>query len=83
LCAILGDAAVAHLAVAELAFRDSEGVLDLGAHAAEATIAGTLPSLLEGVIEPHFPKTGPQGGRRSFPLAVTLRTYCQQQWYNL
>ena len=38
---------------------------------------------LEGVIEPHYPKTGPQGGRRPFPLAVMLRIYCLQQWYNL
>ena len=38
---------------------------------------------LEGVIEPHYPKTGPQGGRRPFPLAVMLRLYCLQQWYNL
>ena len=26
---------------------------------------------------------GPQGGRRPFPLAVMLRIYCLQQWYNL
>ena len=35
------------------------------------------------VIEPHYPKIGPQGGRRPFPLAVMLRIYCLQQWYNL
>jgi IS5 family transposase len=38
---------------------------------------------LAGVIDPHYPKTGPQGGRRPFPLAVMLRIYCLQQWYNL
>ena len=34
-------------------------------------------------IEPHYPKAGPNGGRRLFPLAVMLRIYCLQQWYNL
>src|SRR6478609_11095796 len=38
---------------------------------------------LEAVIEPHYPKAGPNGGRRPFPLAVMLRIYCLQQWYNL
>ena len=38
---------------------------------------------LEAVIEPHYPKTGPNGGRRPFPLGVMLRIYCLQQWYNL
>ena len=39
--------------------------------------------ILEALIEPHYPKLGPQGGRRPFPLAVMLRIYCLQQWYNL
>ena len=38
---------------------------------------------LEALIEPHYPKMGPQGGRRPFPLPVMLRLYCLQQWYNL
>ena len=38
---------------------------------------------LEAVIEPHYPKIGPKGGRRPFPLATMLRVYCLQQWYNL
>ena len=38
---------------------------------------------LEALIEPHYPKLGPQGGRRPFPLPVMLRIYCLQQWYNL
>lgn len=38
---------------------------------------------LEAVIEPHYPKMGPQGGRRPFPLPVMLRIYCLQQWYSL
>jgi IS5 family transposase len=38
---------------------------------------------LEAVIEPHYPKMGPKGGRRPFPLSTMLRIYCLQQWYNL
>lgn len=40
-------------------------------------------SALEAIIEPHYPKAGPQGGRRPFPIAVMLRIYCLQQWYAL
>ena len=40
--AVLGNAAIAHLAIAELAFEHAEDVLDLGAHLAEAAIAGAL-----------------------------------------
>jgi hypothetical protein len=36
--------------------------------------------VLEAVIKPHYPKTGPHGGRRPFPIAVMLRIYCLQQW---
>jgi transposase, IS5 family len=47
-------------------------------------MAGVVPwGVLEGVIEPHYPKIGPQGGRRPFPLGVMLRMYCLQQWYTL
>src|SRR3954468_2901918 len=38
---------------------------------------------LEALIEPYYPKVGPQGGRRPFPIAVMLRIYCLQQWYCL
>ena len=38
---------------------------------------------LEALIEPHYPKMGPQGGRGPFPLGVMLRIYCLQQWYAL
>ena len=49
-----------------------------------AEMAAVVPwSVLEALIEPHYPKVGPQGGRRPFPLAVMLRIYCLQQWYNL
>src|SRR5215212_5898625 len=49
-----------------------------------AEMAAVVPwSALAALIEPHYPKTGPQGGRRPFPLAVMLRIYCLQQWYNL
>ena len=40
-------------------------------------------SVLQAVIAPHYPKERPQGGRRAFPIAVMLRIYCLQQWYNL
>ncbi len=38
---------------------------------------------LEALIDPHYPRLGPQGGRRPFPLGTMLRIYCLQQWYNL
>src|SRR6478752_7691619 len=47
-------------------------------------MAAVVPwGMLEALIEPHYPKMGPQGGRRPFPLPVMLRLYCLQQWYNL
>ena len=49
-----------------------------------AEMAAIVPwAKLEALIEPHYPKLGPQGGRRPFPLATMLRIYCMQQWYNL
>jgi IS5 family transposase len=49
-----------------------------------AEMAAVVPwSTLEAIIEPHYPKSGPQGGRRPFPIAVMLRIYCLQQWYTL
>ena len=49
-----------------------------------AEMAAVVPwPTLEAIIEPHYPKVGPQGGRRAFPIAVMLRVYCLQQWYNL
>jgi hypothetical protein len=49
-----------------------------------AEMAKVVPwAALEGLIEPHYAKTGPQGGRRPFALAVMLRIYCLQWWYNL
>jgi IS5 family transposase len=49
-----------------------------------AEMAATVPwSVREAVIAPHYPQQGPQGGRRAFPIAVMLRIYCLQQWYNL
>jgi len=49
-----------------------------------AEMAAAVPwAGLEAVIEPHYPKMGPQGGRRAFPLSVMLRIYCLQQWYQL
>jgi len=47
-------------------------------------MAAVVPwAKLEAVIEPHYPKSGPQGGRLPFPLPVMLRIYCLQQWYGL
>src|SRR3978361_2008883 len=47
-------------------------------------MAAAVPwSVLEAVVEPYYPKVGPNGGRRPFPIAVMLRIYCLQQWYNL
>jgi IS5 family transposase len=49
-----------------------------------AEMAAVVPwSVLETVIEPHYPKVGANGGRRAFPVGVMLRIYCLQQWYNL
>jgi IS5 family transposase len=49
-----------------------------------AEMAAVVPWVeLEALIEPHYPKMGPQGGRRPFPLPTMLRIYCLQQWYNL
>ena len=49
-----------------------------------AEMATVVPwDALEALIDPHYPKVGPQGGRRPFPLPAMLRIYCLQQWYNL
>jgi IS5 family transposase len=49
-----------------------------------AEMSAVVPWLeLSALIEPHYPKMGPRGGRRPFPLAVMLRIYCLQQWYSL
>jgi IS5 family transposase len=38
---------------------------------------------LLALIEPHYPKAGPQGGRPPMPLEVMLRVHFLQQWYAL
>jgi len=49
-----------------------------------AEMAAVVPwSALESVVESHYPRVGPQGGRRPFPLPVMVRIYCLQQWYSL
>src|SRR5215218_7643843 len=49
-----------------------------------AEMAAVVPwSVLEGVIAPHYSRAGANGGRRPYPIAVMLRIYCLQQWYNL
>lgn len=38
---------------------------------------------LIGLIAPHYPKSGPKGGRPPMPLATMLRVYFLQNWYAL
>lgn len=38
---------------------------------------------LLALIEPHYPKVNPEGGRPPLPLERMFRIYCLQQWYNL
>jgi len=39
-----------------------------------AEMSAVVPwGTLEGLIGPHYPRLGPQGGRRPFPLGVMLR----------
>jgi len=38
---------------------------------------------LLGLIAPHYPKTGPKGGRPPMPLETMLRVYFLQNWYAL
>jgi transposase, IS5 family len=38
---------------------------------------------LLALIEPHYPKTGPKGGRPPMPLEMMLRVYFLQNWYAL
>src|SRR4051794_21506946 len=42
---VLGDATIAHLAIAELALHDTKHMLDFRAHLAEPMIAGTLAAV--------------------------------------
>jgi IS5 family transposase len=36
---------------------------------------------LLALIAPHYPKTGPKGGRPPMPLETMLRVYFFQNWY--
>lgn len=38
---------------------------------------------LLALIEPHYPKAGPKGGRPPMPLETMLRIYFLQNWYSL
>jgi len=38
---------------------------------------------LLALIEPHYPKGSPGGGRPPLPMERMFRIYCLQQWYNL
>ena len=47
-----------------------------------AEMAAVVPWVaLEAVIEPHYPKAGPNGGRRHFPLAVLLPIPAQKKCF--
>jgi len=49
-----------------------------------AEMERALPwSRLYALIEPHYPKGSPAGGRPALPLERMFRIYCLQQWYNL
>lgn len=49
-----------------------------------AEMERTVPwSRLCALIEPHYPKGSPAGGRPPLPLERMFRIYCLQQWYNL
>jgi hypothetical protein len=38
---------------------------------------------LLALIEPHYPKGSPAGGRLPLPMERMFRIYYLQQWYNL
>ena len=45
---------------------------------------GVVPwGRLLALIAPHYPKTGPKGGRPPMPLEVMLRVHFLQNWYCL
>lgn len=49
-----------------------------------AEMGQVLPwTRLLALIEPHYPKASPAGGRPPLPLERMFRIYCLQQWYNL
>jgi hypothetical protein len=64
----------------------SDGAETGGAEPQDVFLAEMAAAVPWSVLEADraaFPKEGPQGGRRPFPIAVMLRIYCLQQWYNL
>ena len=40
-------------------------------------------SVLLSLLEPFYPRVGPQGGRPPYPLEVMLRIHLMQNWYGL
>jgi IS5 family transposase len=38
---------------------------------------------LLALVDPHYPRTGPKGGRPAMPLETMLRVYFLQNWYAL
>src|ERR1043165_6849944 len=73
LCGVLVEAAVAHLAVAELALHDTEHMLDLRAEFPEAAIAGTAGEPSAGVLV--WPSPSPPTARLPLPLRASWRRW--------
>jgi hypothetical protein len=49
-----------------------------------AEMAAVVPwPALEALIEPHYPKVGPQGWSATLPHRCDVAHYCLQQWYCL
>src|SRR6056297_3403217 len=49
-----------------------------------AEMDGVVPwTRLLALVEPHYPKAGPKGGRPPMPLETMLRVYFLQNWYAL
>src|SRR5262245_63265433 len=70
--AILGEAAIAYLAIAELAFDDPEHVLDFRTHLAEPAIGPSNP-LVESASPPRADVERTFGHRRLVPIGDLSR----------
>ena len=49
----------------------------------EAGAPFSLLSLLLSLLEPFYPRVGPQGGKPPYPLEVMLPIHLMQNWYSL
>jgi len=64
------------------------GYFDKGKKTKREQFLGEMEQVLPwarllALIEPHYPKGSPAGGRPPLPLERMFRIYCLQQWYNL